>query len=139
MTKSELKTGMFGITDDIDDDVFVVVGNRLVYKNGGYDNLEEVREDLTFMDGCKIIEIHLAHCFEDVENGESEVMWTRPIEADTTPITLTEEDFYAVVAKVNAMVMKTAKEVNTPDSISTLTGMRNLTFASMIAGELFGH
>ena len=139
MTKSELKTGMFGVADDMDDDIFVVVGDRLIYRSGSYDNFEDISEDLTFIDGCKIIEIHLANCFEDVEDGTSEVLWTRPIEDDNAPITLTEEDFYAVVAKVNASIMKTAKEVNTPDDIITLTGMRNLSFASMIAGKLFGH
>ena len=139
MTKSELKTGMFGIADDMDDDIFVVVGNKLIYKNGHYDCLDDVTEDLVFEDGCKVIEIHLANCFEDVEDGTSEVLWTRPVENDEKSITITEESFYEVVAKVNAMIMKTGKEVNTPDVINTLTGMRNLTFASMIAGELFGH
>jgi hypothetical protein len=139
MTKSELKTGMFGIADDLDDDIFVVVGDKLVYKNGHYDHLADVSEDLVFMDGCKVIEIHMANCFEEVEDGNSEVIWTRPVDSDKRSITLTEENFYDIVAKVNAEIMKTGKEVGTKDDIITLTGMRNLTFASMIAGELFGN
>lgn len=46
MTNKDLRTGMFGIMDDGNE--FVVVEGLMVYKDGGYDNVDELSDDLAF-------------------------------------------------------------------------------------------
>lgn len=46
MTKADLKTGMFGVTSD--GKKFVVVNDKIVYKQGTYDLLRTLNDDLSF-------------------------------------------------------------------------------------------
>jgi hypothetical protein len=52
-TKSDLKTGMFGLMSD-DQGYFVVVDNKIVYQYGGWDDVIDLDDDLEF--GCWYIE-----------------------------------------------------------------------------------
>ena len=50
-TKSDLKTGMFGVMTWFDGNVkdyFVIVEDKIIYQDGGYDTLEELDADLEF-------------------------------------------------------------------------------------------
>ena len=57
-TKNDLKTGMFGVMDD--EMNFVIVGDKIIYQNDGFDNVKSLTEDLCFYsrkimkvyDGC---------------------------------------------------------------------------------------
>lgn len=44
--KADLKTGMFGVKTD--GALFVVVGGRLVYQDGGYDEICEMNDAMEF-------------------------------------------------------------------------------------------
>ena len=46
MTNKDLRTGMFGIMDDGTE--FVIVEDLMVYKDGGYDDVDELFDDLSF-------------------------------------------------------------------------------------------
>lgn len=46
MTKADLKTGMFGVMSD--GSKFVIVDDKFVYKNGGYDLIRSLNHDLSF-------------------------------------------------------------------------------------------
>ena len=46
MTKADLKTGMFGVMSD--GKKFVVVNDKIVYKQGTYDLLRTLNDDLSF-------------------------------------------------------------------------------------------
>ena len=46
MTKKDLKTGMFGLMSN--GNMFVIVGDLIVYQNGGYDEIECMKENLSF-------------------------------------------------------------------------------------------
>lgn len=61
MTKADLKTGMFGRTND--NDWFVVVNDLLVYENGSFDNLSDIHDDLTFESGYAIVYLVYACSF----------------------------------------------------------------------------
>lgn len=47
MTKADLKTGMFGVMSD--GKKFVVVNDKIVYKQGTYDLLRTLNDDLSFL------------------------------------------------------------------------------------------
>ena len=46
MTKSDLKTGMFGVMDD--GDWFVIVDDTIVYENGMFDTIDRISDDLCY-------------------------------------------------------------------------------------------
>ena len=54
MTKADLRTGMFGLVTYTpghwknDEDLFVIIGDKLVYLSGGFDNLDDLTDDLKF-------------------------------------------------------------------------------------------
>lgn len=54
MTKADLRTGMFGLITYApgnwrdNEDLFVIVGDKLVYRSGGFDDLDDLTDDLKF-------------------------------------------------------------------------------------------
>lgn len=44
-TKSDLKPGMFGVMDN--GNLFVIVNDKIIYQNDGYDNIESLDDDLS--------------------------------------------------------------------------------------------
>lgn len=54
MTKADLRTGMFGLIRYApgnwrnDEDLFVIVGDKLVYQSCGFDDLDDLTDDLKF-------------------------------------------------------------------------------------------
>lgn len=62
MTKADLKTGMFGRTNK--HEWFVVVDDRLVYEDGGYDFIEEMDYNLSFEVGWCIDFLVYAYSFQ---------------------------------------------------------------------------
>ena len=50
MTKKDLRTGMFGIVGDGRglEKFFVVVNDKLVYQQGGHDNISSLNDDLNY-------------------------------------------------------------------------------------------
>ena len=64
----ELKTGMFGVTDDGDE--FVVVGDKIVYKSGTWQSVEDAWDT----DGLcyKILRVYNdVPCFNSLHNRET--------------------------------------------------------------------
>ena len=62
MTKADLKTGMFGRTNM--HQWFVVVYDKLVYEDGGYDRIEDMDDNLSFDVGWCIDFLVYADSFE---------------------------------------------------------------------------
>lgn len=54
MKKKDLKTGMFGVMDD--GHKFVIVNEVFVYKNGGFDYVHSINDDLSFGRGFSQID-----------------------------------------------------------------------------------
>lgn len=143
MTKVELRTGMFGV--DNDGEVFVVVGDKLMYENGQYDNVADMNDNLEFANH-HIIELHEATCFKMVKEGRSRLIWERPeaeeeeVESEEGKVTITEEEFEEVVKKANQKFMEISKQCPTPnDPIIELTmGLSNMAFGAIIGAVLFG-
>lgn len=144
MTKKELATGMFGV--DNEGGVFVVVGDKLMYENGMYDNVADMNDRLEFVNH-HIVELHEATCFKMVNEGRSRVIWKRPeeteveeTESEEGKVTITEEEFEEVVKKANQKFMEISKQCPTPnDPIIELTmGLSNMAFGALIGAVLFG-
>lgn len=66
MTKADLKTGMFGRTNM--HQWFVVVYDKLVYEDGGYDRIEEMDDNLSFEVGWCIDFLVYADSFEHAKS-----------------------------------------------------------------------
>lgn len=144
MTKKELVTGMFGV--DNEGGVFVVVGDKLMYENGMYDNVADMNDSLEFVNH-HIVELHEATCFNMVSRGSSRVIWKRPeeleveeAESEEGKVTITEEEFEEVVKKANQKFMEISKQCPTPnDPIIELTmGLSNMAFGALVGAVLFG-
>ena len=57
----ELKTGLFGVMDD--GDVFVVVGERIVYQNGGFDFVKSFQNPEGAAKVCRINALYTGNAF----------------------------------------------------------------------------
>lgn len=145
-TKSDLRDGMFGKFEN-DNDVFVVVGNRLIYQDGCYDDLFDMTDNLE-IDGFKIIVLYEADCFDDVHDGTARVIWERKEETpdESTPeskldgaITITSEQFLEAVKKANEKFMRVAKDTPGNPLIDVVIGVQNLAFGRLIGDVLFGN
>ena len=80
MTRADLKTGMFGKTND--NDWFVVVNDLLVYENGGFDEISMLTEDLMFESGygiCFLVWSHSFHHARSISNKSSRCIMSRSI------------------------------------------------------------
>jgi hypothetical protein len=137
---------MFG-KDDLGN-IFVVVGDKLIYEEGDYFPLDQVKDDL-FVSKChSIVELHDAVCFQQVKDGNSTLIWKREEKkAEETPvkdekpenaITITPDEFLEVVKKANEHFMEIAKEAPGAEVVDVLMGMQNLAFGALIAQTLFG-
>lgn len=73
----KLTNGMFGKEDD--GDIFVVVGDKLVYKSGLWESVSDM-ESGTYFGGDCIVALYEANCFEDVKDGTAELIWKRDAE-----------------------------------------------------------
>ena len=151
MTKVDLRTGMFGIVNDDKEDVFVVVGSRLIFKDGLCDDLRDITDDLCFPgNGTKITEIYEACCFDEVEDGSAKIIWTRPKdevkegdptknEYDIDAINITFEQFVNAVEVANKKWMEASDHIGPHiEGMNFMMGLQNITFGGLIARELFG-
>lgn len=139
MTKQELKNGMFGV--DSHGEVFVVAGDKLIYECGQYDNISEMTDNLEFATN-KIVELHEATCFNEVNYGRSLLIWKRNehegVEADKSKITITEEEFLEVVKEANELFMSIGNKVPGSELADAVMGLQNITFGALLCAVLFG-
>ena len=141
MSKIKLATGMFGV--DNEGEVFVVVGDKLMYENGQYDEVAELNDNLEFPNH-HIVELHEATCFKMVKEGRSRVIWKRPepkveeAKSEEGKVTITEDEFFEAVKKANEVWMEVSKKTPGNEMLDVIMGMQNMTFGSVIASVLFG-
>lgn len=69
----KLTTGMFGVEDD--GDMFVVVNNLIVYRDGCWENVSDME-----VDSDPIVALYDCQCFNDIEDGSATVIWKRETE-----------------------------------------------------------
>lgn len=69
----KLTTGMFGVEDD--GDMFVVVNNLIVYRDGCWEDVSDMEVDSDF-----IVALYDCRCFNDIEDGSATVIWKRETE-----------------------------------------------------------
>lgn len=74
--KSMLTNGRFGYI--IGEGWFVVVGDKIIYENGGYDLLEKMNSSGKFSSGYGVKSIVEARSFNNARNGPSDVIWKAP-------------------------------------------------------------
>lgn len=75
-TPSDLKTGMFGVTDT--DEFFVVVNDIIVYEDGDYDKISDLNENLEFQFG-KIKKLFIdCNSFNQAKEGYGVEIYTMP-------------------------------------------------------------
>lgn len=145
MTKGDLRNGMFGIFDD-EDDIFVIVNDKFVYREGFKDSLDLLNDELELPSGRKITKLYDASCFEEVKRGMAKLIWERPEEEDEPEveptkegaIKITEDQFFEAVKKANEKFMEIGKGVPGTDAIEPLIGMQNILFGELIGAVLFG-
>jgi hypothetical protein len=66
MTKRDLKTGMFGVTDR--GEYFVVVNDNIVYEDGCHDSVSYLTDDLVFKASCRrIMKLFDCNGFDDAK------------------------------------------------------------------------
>ena len=141
MSKIKLATGMFGV--DNEGEIFVVVGDKLMYENGQYDEVAELNDHLEFPNH-HIVELHEATCFKMVKEGRSRVIWKRPEPEKEAPkteeckVTITEDEFFEIVKEANELWMNVSKDVPGGELANVVMGLQNVTFGSVIASVLFG-
>ena len=142
MTKKELKTGMFGKEND--GELFVIVGDRIIYEGGAYEDIPDLNDNLEWEDDCYICELYECDCFANIHDGSANVIWKRnekKAEKATErkdAITITVDEFLKVAEKVNAEWMRVAEEKGDMDLVGAIVGIQNTTFAAHLAAELFG-
>lgn len=94
----KLTTGMFG--KESDGDLFVVVGDNIVYKNG----MQEVVSDMENPDYYghrKIVALYEAVCFNQIEDGKAKVIWEREATDDSEDDEFEEYiDFLKALSKI---------------------------------------
>ena len=140
MTKCDLRNGMFGVCND-DNDVFVIVNGNLIYQNGLTDRLDDINDNLEFPDGCKIMKLYEASCFEEVKDGNCNLIWERneteekAVEDGT--IKITEEQFFEAVKKANEKFMEIGRDTPGATVLEPLLGIQNILFGELIGAVLF--
>lgn len=142
MTKAELRTGMFGI--DNEGGIFVVVGDKLMYENGMYDNVADMNDNLEFVNH-HIIELHEATCFKMVKEGRSSVIWERPecdceeCDCEEDAITITEDEFFEAVKAANELFFAIGnKKKPVRPEVEMMMGLQNIAFGELVGQFLFG-
>ena len=66
-TKNDLKTGMFGIVGE--SEAFVIIGSRIIYQKGGFDDICELKDDLSFRSRRKIMKVYdSCYSFDHLES-----------------------------------------------------------------------
>lgn len=145
MTKCDLRNGMFG--KDNDGEIFVVVGDKLIYEGGKYSDFDDMNDNMEYDPKNHVCEVHEATCFKQVKDGYSKLIWKRPEpkveeskseECEEGKITVTEDEFLEAVKKGNEVWMEVAKKTPGDDIVNLVMGMQNMTFGSVIASILFG-
>ena len=148
-TKENLVSGMFGKLND--GDVFVVVGDKLIYDGGQYDDIVGMDDNLVFRNSKRYItELYEVRCFGQVKDGRAKAIWKRedeePEEEATTPevpevpegaITITEEQFFDAISKANDHFMEVAKATPGEEAVTALMGIQNIAFGTLIGMVLF--
>ena len=145
MTKRDLCNGMFGIVDD-EDDIFVVVGKHLVYRDGLADFVDELREDLVFPSGRKITKLYEGRSFNQVELGSAKLIWNRAeaekeaekeAKVETDGITITEDQFFEAVKKANEKFFEIGGKTEGEGVVETMVGLQNILFGELLGIILF--
>ena len=70
-----LTTGMFGKEED--GDIFVVVGDLIVYKSGLWESVKDITNRSGYYGGENIVGLYDCKCFDEVEDGTATVLWER--------------------------------------------------------------
>lgn len=143
MTKRDLRNGMFGVEND--GEMFVVVGDRLIYEGGKYSDFDDMNDALEFDDENYVSELHKADCFKGVKEGRSELIWKRPepkveeAESEEGKITITEEEFFEAVKAANKLFFEIGKKAAPvrPEA-EVLMGLQNIAFGELVGSVLFG-
>ena len=142
MTKRDLRNGMFGV--ETDGEVFVVVGDKLIYEHGRYSDFDDMDDNMVFDEENSVIEIHEATCFKQVKEGNSKLIWKRPevkgeeVKTEEAKVTITEDEFFEVVKKANELFMAIGNEKTPDDGIMTaMMGLQNIAFGALISNVLF--
>lgn len=76
----KLTTGMFG--KEVDGDLFVVVGDAIIYQNG----MREVTSDMEnpeYYGNHKIVALYEALCFDQIKDGKAKVIWERDVNEES--------------------------------------------------------
>ena len=144
MTIKELATGMFGV--DSNNEVFVVAGNKLIFEEGLYNDIDDLDENLMFTNEAGIDALYEACSFKQVKEGGGKLIWKRPEpgeEAKEAPkgdgaITITEDDFFEAVKKANEKFMEIGENVPGKELVDVMMGLQNITFGSLVGAVLFG-
>ena len=145
MANVELKTGMLGKEND--GEVFVVVGDHLLYEGGCYEDIADLNDKLEWNDDGYITELYEGKCFDDVHKGGATLIWqrgddeTKPTETPKS-ITITIDEFLDVADKVNGEFMRVGEELDKGKGVfggmsNAIMGLQNVTFAAMLADALF--
>jgi len=141
VTKKELTPGMFGVMDD--GEVFVVVGDKLIFECGQYDKVADMNDAMEFANH-HVKELHEATCFKMVKEGRSRVIWKRPeapkgeeAKTEEGKVTITEDEFFEIVKKANEMFMTIGEKVPGSELAETMMGLQNIAFGAVIAAVLF--
>lgn len=71
----KLTTGMFGKEDD--GDIFVVVGDTIVYQNGLWESVDDMTDGSAYLGSGNIVALYDTTCFDCVKDGTAEVIWER--------------------------------------------------------------
>ena len=141
MTKRDLKPGMFG--KDSDGDLFVVVGDKLIYENGLFDDVSDMTDTMEFPNGANISELYEANCFEAVKDCTANLIWKRPekvepkAKAEEAKITITEEEFSIAIAKANDTFMEIGKDKLDDGLMMAMMSMQNMAFGTLLGAVLF--
>lgn len=142
MAIPELKTGMLGKEND--GELFVVVGDHILYEGGCYKDIANLDENLEFIDGGHICELYEGKCFADVKDGTATLIWKRDAEKTTEhtqngAITITSDQFLEAVKEANEKFMEVAKKNPGNPMVDVVMGIQNLAFGGLIGAVLFGN
>ena len=151
--KKDLKSGMFG-KEYPSGDLFVVAGDKLIFENGLYDDIDDLDDNLSItfgipgIEGLCICELYEASCFQQIKDGKAKVIWKReeepkpeekPVEPVEGAITITEEQFFDAVVKANEKFMEIGEKtpVEHDEMINMMMGLQNTAFGALIGAVLF--
>ena len=140
MTKRDLRNGMFGVEND--GEMFVVVGERLIYEGGKYSDFQDMNDNMEFDEENYVREVHEATCFKEVKEGRSKLIWERPeskveeVESEECAITITEDQFFEAVIAANKKFFEIGKSVRA--ELEATMGLQNIAFGELLGMFLFG-